>query len=335
MQLTQEPMQRVAAYSLYAWDHTYPATRLVAPWQQAGIELLHGTHWDQIFPEQVAASELVVLHRDFPRLSKAYQQVIQQARHLGKPVFFDLDDLLFELPPDHPDRRYHYISDALFPILQAIVDADAVTVSTPVLRDAVLSLNPNTLLLPTFLDERLWPIKRVEPREKPKPLTIGWIHDQQLADGTGDFTAGLRQFLRQEGNAVQPLPMWIGSRIFHSATHNSPLVSPGSPLIWLSSRIAVELIMAARARCAISSSVHAGYRAFLARYPHIKMSSLIYAMAVWHPMPVNGMLPWKLWRLRPIYVVRSRHPPKATSSKAGCCHRTPTAGWKRWTTRSI
>jgi GT2 family glycosyltransferase len=209
MGLGKKVRQNVAAYTLYAWDHPYAFMRLVAPWQHTGVELLRGTQWDQVHTEQVAVSELVVIHRDFPRLAEDYQQVMQQARSLNKPVFFDLDDLLFELPPQHPDRQFHYLTDALFPILQAVFEADAVTVSTPALREAILPFNPNILLLPTCLDDRLWPVKEIEVTDNPQPLIIGWVNDGELAGGTEVFASGIEQFLRKQGSAVL-LRVWGG-----------------------------------------------------------------------------------------------------------------------------
>lgn len=199
--------KRVAAYTLYAWEHPYPTTRLVAPWQKAGVELLRGTQWDQVYVDQIAEADVIHIHRDFPRLAKSYQQIMDQARRLNKPVLFDLDDLLFELPDEHPDRQFHYLSDAFFPVLQAIVEANAVTVSSSALLEAIIPLNPNTWLLPTCLDDGLWPLKEVEIRQDPHPLIIGWIHDQGAVGEPNGFTASLERFLRQR-EATVLLRVW-------------------------------------------------------------------------------------------------------------------------------
>ncbi len=200
--MRQDGTPRVAAFTLYSWDHRSPVTRLVTPWERAGAQVLRGTQWDQVFIEVIEGANLVVLHRDFPRLAEAYQQVIQRARSLGVPVFFDLDDLLFDLPEEHPDRQYHYISDALFPVLQAVLEADAVTVSTPALQAAIQPLNPNTLLLPTCLDDNMWKKAGANAKGDPPALVIGWINDQLPSDGFDNCTVGLEQFLRQQEAAI-------------------------------------------------------------------------------------------------------------------------------------
>ncbi len=200
--MRQDGTSRVVAFTLYGWDHRSPVIRLLAPWKHADVEVLRGTQWDQVFIEKINTADLVILHRDFPRLAKAYQQIIQQARGLGKPVLFDLDELLFDLPEKHPDRQYHYISDALFPVLHAVLEADAVTVSTPALHEAIQPLNPNTLLLPVYLNDSIWRMSKVQIRENNLPLIIGWINDQLPSRGVDNCTSGLVQFLHQRENDV-------------------------------------------------------------------------------------------------------------------------------------
>jgi GT2 family glycosyltransferase/glycosyltransferase involved in cell wall biosynthesis len=190
----------VAAYSLYAWDHPLPYLRLVSPWQKAGMRLEKGTHWDQVSTNAIAQSDLVHIHRDFPRLWSVYQRVVETAHTLNKPVVLDLDDLLLELPDDHPDRQFNYLSDALFPILQAIIESDAVTVSTPGLYERIVSLNPKTQLLPTCLDDDLWALKTIETSDLKLPLIIGWINDQSPVDS--NFISGVCTVLRQQGSRL-------------------------------------------------------------------------------------------------------------------------------------
>jgi GT2 family glycosyltransferase/glycosyltransferase involved in cell wall biosynthesis len=195
-------LKSVTAYTLYAWDHAYPYLRLVSPWQEAGVQLEKGTHWDQVSTDSIAQSDLVHIHRDFPRLWSAYQAVVETAHALNKPVVLDLDDLLLELPDDHPDRRFHYLSDALFPVLQAIVEADAVTVCTPGLYEKITPLNPNTWLLPTCLDDTLWEMNTIETGESSLPLDIGWVNDQFIPGSDSNFISGVSNFLRQQGPRV-------------------------------------------------------------------------------------------------------------------------------------
>ncbi len=206
-------MRPVVAYTLHPWEHRQAQLRLVAPWRAAGVEVRCGAQWDQVDLEPISSAGLVHIHRDFPRLAKAYHQVIQRSREANLPVVYDLDEDLFHMPPDHPDRQFHYRSDALFPVFQAIVEADTVTVSTPALLELVQPLNPNTRLLPSYLDDQRWSFKTPLAREKDFPFVIGWINDQPAQpDG---FVDGMERFLRGAGQhallrvwgAKPPLPL--------------------------------------------------------------------------------------------------------------------------------
>ena len=197
--------KHIAAYTLFPWEHRQALLRLVDPWQAAGINIQFGTQWDQVFLEPISSAGLVHIHRDFPRLGKAYYQVVERARNARIPVVYDLDEDLFDLPPNHPDRHFHYRSDALFPVLQAIVEADAVIVSTPALLEVIQPLNPDTRLLPDYLDDRLWSLKAPSAREKNSPFIVGWINDQVVEpDG---FVEGIGRFLRKQGKNVL-LRLW-------------------------------------------------------------------------------------------------------------------------------
>jgi len=198
-------MKPVAAYTLSSWKDRQAMLRLVAPWQIAGAGILHGTVFDKVDAEAISSAGLVHLHRDFPRLAQAYSTIQARARNAGIPVVYDYDEDLFELPIEHPDRQFNYISDALFPVLQAIVEANAVTVSTAALLSAIQPLNPQTWLLPTSLDDRLWSLKLPAARDNPAPLVFGWINDQ-LALPAG-FAEGVERFLRSRGQTVL-LKVW-------------------------------------------------------------------------------------------------------------------------------
>ena len=189
--LSRSPGQlSVAAFTAYPWEHVLPTLRLVEPLRLAGIALIQGNDMDQVAPEKVSLADMVVIQRDFPRWETAYQAVIQLARSEGKPVIYEVDDLLLELPEDHPDRPIYYYSRTLLPMLRAILEADAVTASTPALRDYLLPFNPNVLLLPNYLVDDLWPPQasnigsHTTAQADEGPLTIGYM-------GTTSHTADL------------------------------------------------------------------------------------------------------------------------------------------------
>ncbi len=165
----------VAGFTAYLWDHALTMLRLAEPIRIAGLSLLHGTDEQGIYPDLVSQADIVVIQRDFPRWFDRYKQVLEHARADGKPVVFEIDDLLFALPENHPDRPIHYYTPALLPMLRAMIEADAVTTSTPALVDLLRVFNPNIWLLPNYLDDQLWEI--TPPVEKPTswPVVIGYM----------------------------------------------------------------------------------------------------------------------------------------------------------------
>jgi processive 1,2-diacylglycerol beta-glucosyltransferase len=146
----------VVAYTPYSREHAVTWLRIVRPLQAAGIQLLHGSEGG-IHPELVSQAEAVIIQREFPGYSSgSYDQIIQRARAEGKPVIYETDDLLLELPPEHPDTAIHYYTAALFPMLQAVFEADLVTTTNPILESYYQKINPNTCVLPNYLDDLLW-----------------------------------------------------------------------------------------------------------------------------------------------------------------------------------
>jgi GT2 family glycosyltransferase/glycosyltransferase involved in cell wall biosynthesis len=148
--------------------------RLAGPLERAGVRQ---TWWDETvnITEQVSQSDLIIIQRNFPGRREAYTQIVAAARQAGKPVIFEIDDLLWELPPEHPDRQRNIYADALFPMLQAATDANAITVASSALQDYCRVFHPNVWLLPNYLDERLWTLRAPRPPQEAKPITIGYM----------------------------------------------------------------------------------------------------------------------------------------------------------------
>jgi glycosyltransferase involved in cell wall biosynthesis len=102
--------------------------------------------------------------------------VVEIAKQERKPIIFELDDLLFFLPGNHPDRLGQYFAPSLLPMFQALMEADLVTVPTRKLQEALANFNQNVVVLPNYLDDNLWhltpPILKDSSREI---LTIGYM----------------------------------------------------------------------------------------------------------------------------------------------------------------
>lgn len=199
--------ETAVAFTTSPWTHSLVEYRLRGPLESSGIRLIQGNEYEQAAVERVSQADLVVIQRDFPRYWDAYRQVIQAARAQDKPVLYDLDDLLLELPEEHPDRPIHYYTGALVPMLHAISEADGVTVSTHLLREYLTPLNANTWLLPNYLNDRLWAFTKTRSMDTERPVVIGYMGgDSHLPDLESIAPVFLRLLDRYSG-AIQ-LRFW-------------------------------------------------------------------------------------------------------------------------------
>lgn len=169
-------IKTVVVYTTAPWDHALAVLRFVTPLHMAGITPLHGNPGGQIDPDKVSLADLVLIQRDFPRHLPEYEQILAAAHALSKPVVFDLDDWLLELPENHPDRLNHHYAEGLFPMLRAIMEADAVTVSTRRLAERIHSLNNNITVLPNYIDDGVWSLTpRQVAVDRHLPLSIVYM----------------------------------------------------------------------------------------------------------------------------------------------------------------
>jgi len=194
----------LVAYTTNTWVSPLATLRILGPASHAGLQVLKGNQGEQIFPEKVDSADLVLIQRDFPRHTRAYREIVTRARDQGKPLVFDLDDLLLELPADHPDRVNRYYSAALLPMLHAILEADAVTASTAPLCDYLQPLNPRTWLLPNYLDDRLWNLRPMADKEENgQPVVIGYMGGDSHTSDLLEIAPVLVQILERYADRVR------------------------------------------------------------------------------------------------------------------------------------
>lgn len=133
--------------------------RILAPLREAGINVHRYVLNDAFSFENIVPSQLILIQRDFSRDYRNYQKLHAYSRQNKIPIILDLDDNLLDLPPIHPDRKSSYYATSLLPLLQTIIDVDAITVTTAELKASLQALNQNIYLLPNFLDDKLWRFK--------------------------------------------------------------------------------------------------------------------------------------------------------------------------------
>jgi glycosyltransferase involved in cell wall biosynthesis len=199
---------RVLAFTPSNWEHALTVLRIVGPLQAAGIQVELGNEDINRISERVGECDLVVVQRDFPRQKAFYHSVMACARQLGKKLVYDLDDLLWALPEDHPDRQTHYYAHALLPMLLAAVEADAVTVVSRPLLEYVRLLNPNTWLLPNFLHDGIWHLRPPRlPQDGTAAVRLGYMGGNSHLPDLLTVLPVLVQLLERNGGAIT-LKFW-------------------------------------------------------------------------------------------------------------------------------
>lgn len=219
------PLKRastIVAYVPYPWHHPVTMLRVVRPYEQSGITVLKGCENGQVFPERISQADAVLVQREFPaygfdgnRSTAVYEQIVQLARQANKPLIYEIDDLLLEIPEEHPDHALQYYTAALFPMLRVILEANLVTTSTPALQRYYQALNPNTYLLPNYLDDSLWkPASKFNlqtrndgHRTNLKPVIIGYMGSGTHAPDLEQIAPALERILRRFGEQVR-LRFW-------------------------------------------------------------------------------------------------------------------------------
>lgn len=210
MNLTSEESYSLVHYTADVWEHVCPLLRVTAPAKKLGWDVIHGNEWQngtlQVFPDRVTQGDFVLIQRDFPRHRQAYESMLSAVRQTGKPLIYEIDDLLFDLPPDHPD--YDTYLPARAAILRAIVEAGAVLTSTPALGEAIRIFNPNTFVQPNYLNDDWWSLRPQSlPWEPGKPVIIGFMGGHSHSYDLDVATPALLRILERYGEKVT-LKLW-------------------------------------------------------------------------------------------------------------------------------
>ncbi len=139
----------------------------------------------QIDIEKLLDCDVFILHREFcdRRISA---QAVAAIRELGKPIVFELDDLLINVPKTNPNHKY--CAEITPDVLAMLCETDFVTVTTEPLRRYLEEAEPQakgkTFVLPNFINLDIWGGAKLPPEKPEEPFVIGWFgtatHDEDL-----------------------------------------------------------------------------------------------------------------------------------------------------------
>ena len=176
-------VQSIAAFTTNSWESPLSILRIVGPAKQCEVDVLSLGNSDAKPAELISKADAVLIQRDFPRNVSTYAEIVKQARQENKPVIIDIDDLIFELPENHPDHQSGFYNRAIIPMIKAIMEANLITVSTPALSRYLDPLNPNIYVLPNYLNDDIWNLTDVKKNDLNYPIIIGYMgSDSHLPD---------------------------------------------------------------------------------------------------------------------------------------------------------
>jgi glycosyltransferase involved in cell wall biosynthesis len=194
-------VQTIVVYSAVPWDHPVMWLRLRGPAEAAGLTLVQGNSGDQIDAKLVDSADLVIIQKDFPRFWSAYQEIADRARGASKPIVYEIDDLIFDMPEDH--SHYEDYVGYLPGMLLAAMEADIVTVSSGELKRYIQELNPAVKVLPNFLDDHIWRVKpRVTPQDEKDVVLIGYMGGQTHRADLEEITPVLERIMARYGEKI-------------------------------------------------------------------------------------------------------------------------------------
>jgi len=197
---------KIKAVTFFTNNGKDPCAHLRArgPMSRLEIAVIEGKEDNKTYPDRVSQGDLVLIQRDFPRDINAYEKIIELAHLENKPVILDIDDLLFYLPDNHPERLSQHYTESLLPIFQALHEADHVTVTTPILKEVLLPYNPNIIILPNYLDDAIWEMREpVANSGGDFPLVIGYMGSESHIPDVSLIVPVLRELLTRYSTEIQ------------------------------------------------------------------------------------------------------------------------------------
>lgn len=139
---------------------------------------MNGTPVEIIYPTQGAPVWRELLRADVVFFMRCYEehhlQIMQSCLDQKIPVWYDLDDNLFEVPRENPAYGNYMRKAVREGVLDFLASADLVTVSTKELANVVVKAGGNApLVIPNALDEKTFHVWDEAPEVSPRKV-ITW-----------------------------------------------------------------------------------------------------------------------------------------------------------------
>jgi GT2 family glycosyltransferase/glycosyltransferase involved in cell wall biosynthesis len=167
-----------------------PLTHIAASNRQV---LLHEADLTKAF-QRVA--DVLICQRHAVSSIELADKLISHCRVNGMRLVYDLDDDLIADAPEHPENEILRTKEPI--VVRLVLAADLVCVSTDELGKRLSSIRPDLIIIPNYLDERLWTScggrKREDGDETIRLLYMGTVtHDLDY-----EFLEGVVQRLQEK-----------------------------------------------------------------------------------------------------------------------------------------
>jgi len=195
------PPVNVVIISLDGPDSACAQIRLRAPMNQLAARISHS--WAVTVAgqecstnlEQLDRADVIVVQRFYPR--KGTAAILERILNSGKPVIYEADDLLFELPGSNELKPW---ADETTEILrQFLPRCSAITVSTPALRQEFSGFATEVLVLPNTVNAPLF--QATSPRNGSR-ITIGCCGTNSHSRDLGLIDAAIFRIAQEYGDRV-------------------------------------------------------------------------------------------------------------------------------------
>lgn len=208
------PQPRLLVYTDTHPDSATFQIRVAEPLRRAGVEVLLSDDLSVVDLERTIETdvEAVLVHRGIRKRCPQYGALRDFARRFGKPLIYDIDDLLIQVDPGHPDFAV-YQSRSL-KALKVLVDADLVIASTPVLADRLLAFHERVVVVPNRLPASCWQdicdeSTSSRPDTSNKIVTIGYIGTDTHRPDFESVEPALRAVLSRRRGQVRVLSVGV------------------------------------------------------------------------------------------------------------------------------
>jgi glycosyltransferase involved in cell wall biosynthesis len=191
--------RRLLICTIEAPTHACPQIRLVRPFSffPDDWELVWGIVDGRLSGKDVLAADAILLHRFMPGICEL--DTLKAILSAGKPVIYETDDLLTEVPDGIPNAEY--MRSGKEGIEFAIRHASALVVSTPFLADWYRPMNPNIYVLDNYLDfDRFY--QRV-PLKPGKKITLGMVGTSLMDYNFALVDSALRDLVKRYAGRIR------------------------------------------------------------------------------------------------------------------------------------